>query len=107
MKKNILFFTLGLSVSFILAFNVFNPNRQAEVNEYEGKLIFSDCQPTNKNYEVVGEEKLGTLYNGMSYQALKKKLMKKIQKSNIQFDGIILEDDGTGQNFKGILIKFK
>ncbi|MEO4005813.1 hypothetical protein [Flavobacterium sp. CAU 1735] len=107
MKKNILFLTMGASLSFLVAFNVFSPNKQAEVNEYEGKLIFSDCQPTNKNYDVVGQEKLGTLYNGMSYQTIKKKLLKKAEKTNIQFDGIILEDDGTGQNFKGILIKFK
>lgn len=105
MKKNILFFTLGLSVSFTLAFNVFNPNKQAEVNEYEGKLIFSDCQPTNKNYEIVSTEKTSAIYN-VSYFYQKKKIVSKALKSDKDFDAIIFEDDDN-KNLKGILIKFK
>ncbi|UUC45191.1 hypothetical protein [Flavobacterium cerinum] len=105
MKKNILFFTLGASLSFIVAFTTYNRNKQAEVNEYEGKLIFSDCEPTNQRYTIVDTEKTSAIYN-VSYFYQKKRIVSNALKNGKDFDAIIFKDDDN-KNLKGILIKFR
>jgi hypothetical protein len=84
MKKFLLGIVVGLSIISIIAFKVVNyevKNNTAEVTQYQGYYIFTDCKPV-KEYDYIGTVAAnevqytgGLTYGGLTYDQLANNLI--------------------------------
>lgn len=105
MKKNILFFMLGiLSVVFISANINYVPNKSTgEVNRVVGLYVFMDCNPVLP-YETLGEIK--GKWHDSGYEEIKKSLAINAKEKYPEAEAIIIYKT-SGINSRGEAIKFK
>lgn len=107
MKKSLLSFLLGCSLTIIFAFNTdnFKPNYStAEVAKIDGFFVFTDCKPVML-YDSLGIVDLGFV-SGTQYENIRKNLLKRTKKKYPNADGVILNLNKNGlDNCK--VIKFK
>jgi hypothetical protein len=107
MKKSLLSFLFGCSLTIIFAFNIdsFKPNYStAEVSKIDGFFVFTDCKPVMP-YDSLGIVDLG-LVSGIQYETIRKNLIKRTRKSYPAADGIILNLNKNGLDNCNV-IKFK
>ena len=107
MKKSLLSFLFGCSLTIILAFNTdsFKPNYStAEVSKIDEILVFSDSKPVMP-YDSIGTVNLGFV-SGTQYETIRKNLIKRAKKSYPNADGIILILNKNGLDNCNV-IKFK
>ncbi len=102
MKKNISFFIAGIVISGLFAFKAANyqlKKSTAEVETYQGLLIYTDCKPVME-YAYLGTEKVSIAWSG-KYDEVKNILIKNAKKNHPNADGIIISSG------KADAIKFK
>jgi hypothetical protein len=107
MKKSLLSFLFGCSLTIILAFNTdsFKPNYStAEVAKIDGLLVFSDSKPVMP-YDSIGTVNLGFV-SGTQYETIRKNLIKRAKKGYPNADGVILILNKNGLDNCNV-IKFK
>lgn len=105
MKKGILLFTAGFALSVCLAAGVYQniKSSAAEVNQYQGIYIFTDCKPS-KEYKYLGSVKpKGRGWdiidaNSNQYTELRDRLIKAVKKQYPEADGLILDLKDKAEN---------
>lgn len=105
MKKNILFFVLGvLSMVLVSATINYVPNKSTgEVNRERGIYTFMDCNPVLP-YETLGEVK--GRWHDMGYREVKESLVINTKKKYPDADAVIIYHVPGGID-RGEAIKFK
>ncbi len=107
MKKYLLGFLFGISISILLAFkaSTFEPtSTTAEINKIDGLHVFTDCIP------VLPYDSIGTL--GISfildtqYESIRSNFIKKAKNKYPSADGLILNLNKKGID-KCVVIKMK
>ncbi len=107
MKKQLLGFILGASVTILLAFKAaeYIPNEAtAEVKKIDGVYIFTDSRPVMP-YDTLGVVDRGFI-TGAQYESIKSNLIKRARKRHPNADGLILYLTNIGID-KCVAIKFK
>ncbi len=107
MKKNVLFFLLGCCATLLFSFaSIYEPTKAtAEVYQMDGYYIFVDSKPV-KEYETLGEIKVGFVSMDPQYKEIREALLKKARKKHPDGEGIICYFNSTGFD-KADVIKFK
>lgn len=107
MKKQLLGFIFGVSVTFLLAFKVAEhiPNEAtAEVKKIDGFYIFTDSKPVMP-YDSLGVVDRGFI-TGTQYESIKSNLIKRARKRHPNADGLILYLTNVGID-NCVVVKFK
>ena len=107
MKKYLLGFLFGISISILLAFKAssFEPTSStAEVNKIDDFYVFTDSKPVLP-FDLLGDVDLGFV-SGTQYEYIKLNLIKRAKKKFPDGDGIILNLDKKGID-KCIVIQYK
>ena len=97
MKKYLLGFLFGISISILLAFKAssFEPTSStAEVNKIDDFYVFTDSKPVLP-FDLLGDVDLGFV-SGTQYEDIKLNLIKRAKKKFPDGDGIILNLDKKG-----------
>ena len=97
MKKQIIGFIFGISITMLFAFNksAFTPKPStADVNQIEGLYIFTDIKPVN-SYDSLGTVEIGFVKH-TQYESIRGSLIKKAKNKYPYADGLILKLDKKG-----------
>jgi len=111
MKRTFLIASLAILTVSVLAFRTLSKKGAAEVNQYEGIYVFTDCKPAAE-YEYLGTVKpkgrgwdlVGG--NTNQYTELRDRLIKAAKKEYKGAQGLILDLKDGGVD-KADVIKFK
>ena len=107
MKKYILGFLFGISVSILLAFKAssFEPTSStAEVNKIDGLNVFTDCTPVLP-YDSIGTLEISFILD-TQYESIRSSFIKKAKNKFPNADGLILNLNKKGLD-KCVVIKMK
>lgn len=107
MKKHLIGFLFGMSVTVILAFKAENfvPKAStAEVNKIGGFYIFTDSKPVIP-YDSIGALEIGFVTD-TQYESIRGSLIKKARSKFPNADGLIMNFDKKGVD-KCTVIKMK
>jgi hypothetical protein len=108
-KKNVLFFFLGIGFCSLLSFKLIDENQDtskatAEVSIIDGVFIFTDSKPLCQ-YDELGVVEL--YFSGdTQYQSVRDNLIKKAKKKYPEADGLIFDFNKKGID-KCVAIDFK
>ena len=97
MKKQVIGFLLGMSVTILLSFRsaVFTPNAStAEVNNVEGLYVFTDSKPLMP-YDSIGVIEIGFITD-TQYESIRNNLIKRTKIKFPYADGVILNFNKKG-----------
>ncbi len=107
MKKNFLFFLIGVLTTSLFAFTNLKDNvehSEAKVNFIDGFYVFTDSRPTHR-YDSLGLVETGFI-TGTQYEPIRNNLIKNARKKYPQANGVIILPDRKGID-KCVAIKFK
>lgn len=107
MKKHLIGFFFGISVTILFAFKVANflPNAStAEVNNIEGFYIFTDSKPLMP-YDSIGVLEIGFV-SDTQYESIRGSFVKKARSKFPNANGLIMKFDKKGVD-KCIVVKMK
>jgi hypothetical protein len=107
MKKQLIGFLFGISLSALLAFKVstFEPTSSTgEVNKIDGLNVFTDCTPVLP-YDSIGTLEISFILD-TQYESIRSSFIKKAKKKFPNADGLILNLNKKGLD-KCVVIKMK
>jgi hypothetical protein len=97
MKKQIIGFLFGVSITILLSFRsvIFTPSAStAEVNNVEGLYVFTDSRPVMP-YDSIGFIEIGFV-SDTQYESIRSSLIKKAKNKFPYADGIIMNFNKKG-----------
>ena len=97
MKKHLIGFIFGISITILVSFKASNfiPNAStAEVNKIEGFYIFTDSKPVMP-YDSIGTIEIGFITD-TQYESIRRALIKKARNKFPDADGLIMKFNKKG-----------